>query len=178
MSAKQAAEGQRGRRRRSATSARRRGSRAAGRRAPGRRRRAPAARPRGRSTGRSACSTRPTTTSASFAALVRLDAVDAADREPELDVLARAEEAGEARRLADERDPCRGGSGPARRGRAPRATTPSITTAPASGTSRPASERESVDLPEPDGPVTTASRPGANVGRDRGERDVAAVAAA
>ena len=37
-------------------------------------------------------------------ALVRVEPLDAADRQPELDVLARGQEPGEARRLADERD--------------------------------------------------------------------------
>ena len=43
-----------------------------------------------------------------------------------------------------------------------REETPPTRTSPVSGTSRPATSASSVDLPEPDGPVTTVSRPGAN----------------
>ena len=47
---------------------------------------------------------------------------------------------------------------------------PPTTTSPSSGTSSPAISESSVDFPDPDGPVTTVSRPGANVARDRVER--------
>ena len=45
--------------------------------------------------------------------------------------------------------------------------TPSTRTSPSSGTSSPASRCRSVVLPEPDGPVTTVSFPGANVASSR-----------
>ena len=50
--------------------------------------------------------------------------------------------------------------------------TPPITTSPSSGTSSPATRESRVDFPEPDGPVTTESRPGENVRRDERERHV------
>ena len=96
-------------------------------------------------------------------ALVRVDPVDAADREPQLDVLARGEEAREPGRLADERDRVAAEAGPGiaieRRTSTGRRSAPRPHPA---GRARETSE-SSVDLPEPDGPVTTESRPGANV---------------
>ena len=92
----------------------------------------------------------------------RLVVRDAAEREAELDVLTRGEEAGEPRRLADDSDvfaPKR-----ARAARSSDDTTVSARrTSPSSGTSMPVRRARSVDLPEPDGPTTTVSLPGSNV---------------
>ena len=95
--------------------------------------------------------------------LVRLGPVDPAERQRELDVLDGREHAGEPRRLPDDADPRGAERGPRvaverREGHAvderPR---------PSSGRSSPARSARSVDLPEPDGPVTTVSVPGANI---------------
>ena len=90
----------------------------------------------------------------------------------ELDVLAGGQDAREARGLADDAD-VRAPEGGAlvatererrRRRRGPR---------PRRGVSRPARSARSVDLPEPDGPVTTVSVPGAKIASTALERRLA-----
>ena len=110
-------------------------------------------------------------------ALVRVDPLDAADREPELDVLAGGEEAGEPRRLADERDrvaaEARPGIAIERRHRpAADQHLALVRNVEPARRARAASTCRSRT-----GPVTTDSRPGANVARDVVERDVLPVAA-
>ena len=97
--------------------------------------------------------------------LARLEPVDVSERERELDVLARREQPrGPA--LADDADAL------AAERRAPVAVEvgePDAVddTSPSSGVSSPASSASSVDLPEPDGPVTTVSVPGGKTPSNR-----------
>ena len=86
-----------------------------------------------------------------------IGAVEAADRQPELDVLARGQERHEVADLVDDADARRPEPGQARRGRGRRSVS-SVTTRPVGRAVEAGERRSSVVLPLPDGPVTTWNR--------------------
>ncbi len=113
-----------------------------------------------RSTARSAWSASPTIGERVHRPLARLEPVDLAERQRELDVLAGGEHPGEARHLADDADPIAAERRPLRPGRAPRARRRRRRPRPRRACRAPRAARGASTCPSPDGPVTTVSVPG------------------
>ena len=84
----------------------------------------------------------------------RVIRVDATDGQPELHVLACRQERDEVAHLVDDPD-VRGPQAPRPSRSSVERSLPRVTTRPSVGRSRPDTRRSNVDLPLPDGPVTT-----------------------
>ena len=140
-------------------SARRRTSRSGARRARGRRRRAAAGRPRARTGGARGGrrGRRWSVTCSTHAG----SGLIAGELERQHDVLGRREHREQVEELEDEPDVRRGAACVSSVSSRSPMSTPAIETSPEVGLSSPARMCISVDLPEPDGPITAVSRPSA-----------------